>query len=279
MYLEYAPPNQELKKDVENIESIQPSVNLHDTLAEQGKDLRILAIKWNGKLTRDFKEEVKKMIDLTNEPLVVGDMPNIPNPDAFDSSSKEQMDEFKEKVSGIFEAMKDWNKRKEAFQGKSTGETDVNHRYMKVSQGLKNLVNWLTPVQQKRLTMPSGDVLVCMDEGTFPGHMVALVGKHRKDGEKAKYLASLNYMANQHGFALMGGKEPKKDILQDLGEIPMMPSDAKEVIDEGEKLNTELNMMTKRQLLEMAGDSADKSMNKSEIIEILLAKDETDESE
>ncbi len=73
---------------------------------------------------------------------------------------------------------------------------------MKVVQGLKSLVGWLTPLKQKVLTMPSGETIVCMDDGTFPGHMVAEVGKHRKDVDKAKYLSSLRYLANQQGFGI-----------------------------------------------------------------------------
>ncbi len=128
MYLEYLPPNQELKRNMEEIVKIQPSTDLRKTLAEQGKSLRSLSLRWNGDLSKDFLQEVTGMIDLTNEPVIVGGTPQLPNPEAFDSSSPEQMDEFKKAVWKVFEAMKDWYARKEAFQGKTADEMDVNHR-------------------------------------------------------------------------------------------------------------------------------------------------------
>lgn len=268
-YLEFTPPNGELKKDVEAIIKIQPSADIEESLAERGKALRSLQSKWGTQASNGFNEHVKMMIDATDKPVKIGETPQFPNRNAFDSDDPEQMEEYKNKAEEVFNALLDWDRRKQAFATASQEEIDPNHRYMVVGKGLTELNGWLTPLTKKFVTMPSGTKIVCVDDGRFPGHMVAEISAHQKDNEKAKYLGNLNYLADQAGFKtfIPGEAERKEEILQ--------RSD--------EELRADFKKMTNEKLREVcdaAGKVWTEEMVKRELIELLMPTQEVnDDSE
>jgi len=250
MYLEFVNPNQELLKSVQSIKDIEAKGDVQKALDETGKILRGILNKWAGKLSPNFVKTTESAIELTKSPAIAGEMPKLPNADAYDSSDPKQMDEFKAEVQKTFELMKNWLEVKESYAKKPI--PDVHSRNMQVSRIVDDLISRLIPEKKHVTRMPSGDEIYYNDNGK--GQMVGKVKDVDIDIKHAQSLASLNYYADQAGFRAVNVKDP---VLE--SEDPTLESD--------------LNSMTKAQLIEVgkkAGKELDSSMKKDEMVKILM---------
>jgi len=268
MYLEYINQDQDLRAEVEVVRQIQPETDPNKTLAMMGKALRAILSKWKTRVTADFSGELKEVIDLTVLPTAPGQMPDLPNPDAFDSNDHMQMDEYKERVEVVFERLKAWTGRKLAHEYASPEELDPHHRFMDAMQRIDGLISWLTPAPQKTVQMPSGEKLVLVDDGTWPGHKVGLVKEIIQDYNKAKYLSGLNYSANQAGFKAHA--EIPVDLPKKV-ESPEPPPTREQMVSRmmGKKKENLIKFAKK----ECEGLELNDSMTKPEIIDEILNYD------
>lgn len=250
MYLEFVPQSKELKKDVEEITQIPLSTDTEKNLANKGKALRGLRFKWEGKTTVAFMKEVERLISLTDKPVVIGNRPVLPNPDAFDSTKPEQVDEYKARVGEVFELLLKWTEVKKQYEGVSAQQLEPENRFMEVTQGIGELLRWVTPVEKKAIQMPSGTITL-IDDGSYPGHMVAEL--HPNDIDRAKYLASLDYGADQAGFKV-------------YSELPTEP-------ESGATFEEQLRSLSKEKLLKVAEKAKieiPKNIKKEELVKLLL---------
>lgn len=266
MLLEYRDQSSKLRGEVEAVKAIKHGTDMDETFAVTGRALREIDHKWAGSVTRSFLEAIREGIQLTMKPIDPGTLPEAPNPDAY---GPENMDEYKQDIARAFGRVVEWAGRKRISDAMTETEKDPHHRYMRLQQSLENLVAWMKPVESKTIGMPSGERIVCMDTGQYPGHKVAEIGVHPKDRERAKYLAKINYLADQAGFRIFNPLDGEQGPPTET-ETPKVENLALETRDD---LKNKMGQMTKAQLIalgEEMGKEVNKRMSNPVIIEKLL---------
>lgn len=210
IYLEFIKPNQILLgklKEVLQVSDVSPVMALN----KRALMLRDILSGFGEQLSNTMLKFLHQAIALTIDPITEANVPEKPNPEAYDFSKEDQLIEFINQYDAAFDALLEYAKsdqyKSQMAQGKTfSGPQD---RYLVLSEHLKLMINYMSPPDIKQVHYGMSQTYSLMETDQWPGRMIAEIRPQDKDLALRLVATTAKAMQDQAFFRLLGSLDQK----------------------------------------------------------------------
>jgi hypothetical protein len=171
-WIEYLPPDQDLRNDIIEITKIGNGEEPEAGMAKKAMGMRDVIEKWGKKVHAALFEKMNEFVDLATPPSVEGQEPVFPNEAAFDFSKIEQVKEFIRKAKAAWHALNEFHRNRDLYKTRQIPSHDPADRFMLMTQKLKTIIGGLEAMQFRAMEV-MGVKYTIGDAGLWPGHKIA----------------------------------------------------------------------------------------------------------
>ena len=238
-WLEYVPPSQELKKDMDAVVLAGNGKEPNACMADKALAIKTVFDKWAGKVSKAFGEKAKEIIDIAVPPSVTGKEPEFPNDKAFDLTKPDPVKAYVDASRKAWLALVDFYRNRALYEKKAIPTISPTERLVLMGQKIQSIVNSLEASTVKVIEV-MGQKYVLKDTGAWPGHMVAkaltpVAEKYFKEMSVATVPA--NMVQYKYHELIPGEKKeaPKPESQKPMPEPEIKPAPKSESVKPKEK--------------------------------------------
>jgi hypothetical protein len=170
-YLEYVPPDQNLKADLEKVKEVGNGMAPQAGMSEKAMKVREVLNKWEHKCHKAFIAKCVEIIDHAIPPAVLGTEPKLPDEKAFDLENTEQVNQYVVAVKKAWLALTEFYRNIDLYKTKAIPSVSPEDRFMRMTVLINTLITTLTALPFRELEI-MGKKYRVYDSGIWKGHMV-----------------------------------------------------------------------------------------------------------
>lgn len=210
IYLEFIKPNQILLgklKEVLQVSDVSPVMALN----KRALMLRDILSGFGEQLSNTMLKFLHQAIALTIDPITEANVPEKPNPEAYDFSKEDQLIEFINQYDAAFDALLEYAKSDQYKSQMARGKTfsGPQDRYLVLSEHLKLMINYMSPPDIKQVHYGMSQTYSLMETDQWPGRMIAEIRPQDKDIALRLVATTARAMQDQAFFRLLSSLDQK----------------------------------------------------------------------